>query len=95
MYAVCRELFPYMEAEDIPALLYMEAMEYARRAKLEKHPQRALSRTAGRTAVSFDDAERAIRSRDVEETVSLFAAFLRQQGAQELARRLLLLAAAT
>jgi hypothetical protein len=35
MYAVCRELLPYMEADDIPALLYMETMEYARRVMLE------------------------------------------------------------
>ncbi len=91
MYAVCRDLFPYMKAEDIPALLYMEAMEYARRAKLEKHPQRTLGQTAVRATILFDDAKRAIRSRDVDETASLFAAFLRQQGAQELGRRLLLL----
>jgi hypothetical protein len=95
MYAICRELLPYMEADDIPALLYMEAMEYARRAKLEKHPQPAVEQTAGRTADNkaalFSDAEEAIKSRDVDGTASLFAALLRQQGGQELARRLLLL----
>jgi hypothetical protein len=95
MYAVCRELLPYMEADDIPALLYMETMEYARRAKLEKHPQRPLARTAADAAVkavvTFGDIEGAIMSHDVDGTASLFAALLRQQGGQELARRLLLL----
>ena len=95
MYAICRELLPYMETDDIPALLFMETMEYARRTKLEKHPQPALGQTAGWTAdnraVLFSDAEQAIRARDVEGTASLFAALLRQQGGREFARRLLLL----
>ncbi len=42
MYGVCRDLLPYMEAEDILKLLYMETVEYARRAKLEKHPRSPL-----------------------------------------------------
>jgi hypothetical protein len=99
MYAVCRELLPYMEADDIPALLYMETMEYARRVKLEKRPQTALEQiqvgtiatTAVVTANLFGDVEQAITSHDVDGTASLFAAFLRQQDGQELARRLLLL----
>ena len=91
MYAICRELLPCMEAEDLPKLLYMETMEYARRAKLEKHPQPARTETADRTASLFSDAERAIGCHDVDETASLFASFLEQQGARELARRLLLL----
>jgi hypothetical protein len=95
MYAICRELLPYMEADDIPALLFMETMEYARRAKLEKRTQPALEQLAARTldnrAALFSDAEQAIKSRDVGTTAALFAALLRQQGGQELARRLLLL----
>jgi hypothetical protein len=90
MYAVCRELFSCMETGDIPGLLYMEAMEYARRAKLEKHAQPRLSRTAPEPTGLFEDALLAIRSRDVAVTASSFAAYLRQHGARELARRLLL-----
>lgn len=95
MYAICRELLPYIEADDIPALLYMETVEYARRPKLGKHLQPAPEQTAGRTvdnrAALFGDAEQAIKSRDVGTTAALFAALLRHQGGQEFARRLLLL----
>jgi hypothetical protein len=90
MYAVCREFRTYMQEEDIPGLLYMETIEYARRAKLERHLQTYGETKAG-TGVTFADVERAIRSRDLDETTLLLAAFLRQKGARKLASRLLLL----
>ena len=36
MYAINRELIPYLETKDIPPLIRLEVMEYARRPKLEK-----------------------------------------------------------
>ena len=91
MYAVCRDLFPYMEAEDVPRLLYMETAEYARRKKLDTHPPAHFDDTNGKASVPFAAVQEAIRSGDVDETASLFLTFLRQHGARELGRRLLLL----
>jgi len=87
MYAVCRDLRPYLEEDDIPALLYMESMEYARRTKLKMPPQGEFTHAR----IGFDDIEGAIRKKSVDEAALLFTAFLKKRGAPELARRLLLL----
>ncbi|HME41982.1 MAG TPA: hypothetical protein VKF36_02755 [Syntrophorhabdales bacterium] len=91
MYAICRELRPYMELEDIPGLLYMESMEYARRQKLELHLRPVPETEGDGASMPFSKIEEAIRSRDAQTAASCFAAYLRQHGARELARRLLLI----
>ena len=87
MYAVCRDLLPYLKPEDIPGLLYMEAMEYARRPKL---PQLARGPLPKRR-ISFEEVEGAIKENDREKTAILLTTFHEQEGAKVLARRLLLL----
>ncbi len=94
MYAICRDLLPYLKTDDIPALLYVETLEYARRKKLER-PRQGLEQAGETTSRSasalFHDVEQAIESQDPDRAASAFAVFLRQQGAKELARRILLL----
>ncbi len=90
MYAIIRDLRPYMETEDLPALLYLEAVEYARRKKLVLF-KRPSDDGSSITSTPFMQVEEAIRSGDVESTASCFAAYVRQHGARELARRLLLI----
>ena len=91
MYAICRELRPYMELEDIPGLLYMESIEYARRQKLELHLRPVPETEGDGASMPFSKIEEAIRSRDAQIAASYFAAYVRQHGARELARRLLLI----
>jgi len=89
MYAVCRDLRPYLASEDMAKLLYLEGAEYARRPKLEIYPGSPPEPRDGATL--FSHVQEAIRSRDVKSAALLFDAYLRQHGARELARRLLLL----
>jgi hypothetical protein len=87
MYAVNLELAAYLKNEELPALVLLEANEYARRPKMRALPKAG----APKSAVSFEAIESAIRKRDLEETAALMAAFYGQAGVEELARRLLLL----
>lgn len=87
MYHICRELTPYLNEEEIPALIHLEVIEYARRPKLERLPKADLLTSP----VSFKDIESAIRDRDWEKTTTLMATFCSRNGQPELARQLLLL----
>ena len=87
MYAVCRELMPYLSEGRTTALLSLEIREYAKRPKMEKIPR--VNRLPPR--VEFKDIETAIRANDPEKTAALMATFLNQASGAELARCLLLL----
>ena len=87
MYRIYRELIPYLNKDEIPALIRLEVTEYARRPKLEKLPKANLLTST----VSFSDVESAIREQDWEKATVLMATFYAQAGGTELARRLLLL----
>ncbi len=87
MYRIHRDFIPYLAKEDIPPLVHLEVMEYAKRPKLEKLPKgKPLT-----SPVSFEDVESAIHKRDMEKTALLMTTFSSQKGGKELARRLLLL----
>lgn len=87
MYSIYRDLIPYLNKEEIPALIRLEINEYARRPLMEKLP-RANPLTL---PVSFSDVESAIREQDWEKTTTLMATFYEQKGRKELSRRFLLL----
>jgi hypothetical protein len=87
MYAICRELIPYLDPGEAAALVRLELGEYARRPKLEKPHA---GKHAGST-VSFNEIEATVRADDREKTVALLSVFHAREGGKELARRLLLL----
>lgn len=87
MYGVLRDLLPYLMPEDIPGLLYMEAVEYARQTKLNELPKRS----PWSKRISFADIEGLIKKNDHYEAATAMGTFCEQEGAKELARRLLLL----
>ena len=87
MYSLCRDLIPYLEKEEVAALVLLEINEYAKRLLL-KLPS-ILSLPA--VPFSFTHVESALSRRDREEATLLMAAFASQKGRQELARRILLL----
>jgi hypothetical protein len=87
MYSICRDLAAYLKKEEIPALVELEINEYARKPLMDK-----LSRRDSLTSpVSFRDVESAIHEGDQEKTTVLMSTFFEQNGAEELARRFLLL----
>ncbi len=87
MYRICREFIPYLDKDEVPALVRLEVNEYAQRPKLEELPKAGLSGTA----LSFEDIEAAIGEGDWPKTSALMASFHSRQGGEEFARRLLLL----
>ena len=87
MYAICRELMPYLSEAKTRVFLSLEIREYARRPKMEKIPRVNLLPSR----IGFKDIETAIRANDPEKTAALMAIFLNQGSGAELARRLLLL----
>ena len=87
MYNICRDFAPYLSKEGISSLVYLELIEYARRAKLEE----LTPKPSPRSKVSIVDIEKSIAEKDREKTMLLLCAFLEQQGGDELLRRLLLL----
>jgi hypothetical protein len=87
MYAINRELMPYLQKDDVPPLIRLEVMEYTRRSKLEKIKKLGLLKHA----VRFTDIESAVGEQDKEKTATLMATFHAQSGEEELARRILLL----
>lgn len=87
MYHIYRELVPYLEKDEIPALIHLEVTEYGRRPKLEKLPKADLLTSS----VSVSEIESAIREQDWEKAAISMASFYAQEGGEELARRLLLL----
>jgi hypothetical protein len=87
MYAICRELVPYLKEDEIAALVHLEVTEYAKRPKLQKLPKAKLLNFP----VAFNDVEAAIEEQDREKTTILMATFLAQKGGAELARKLLIL----
>ncbi len=87
MHAICREFRPYLDTEDIPALLRLEVNEYARRAKLDE-----LSKPASfPSAVSFEDIKETIGKQEQGLTATRMAAFLEREGPESFAKRMLLL----
>jgi hypothetical protein len=87
LYAIGREIVPYLSEGKTGAFLSLEIREYARRPKMEKIPKGNRSPSA----VGFKDIEAAIRANDPEKTAALMATFLNQESGAEFARRLLLL----
>ena len=87
VYAIYRELAPYLSEGRTGAFLSLEIREYTRRPKMEKIPR------ANRlpSPVGFKDVETAIRANDPEKSAALMATFLNQESGAEFARRLLLL----
>ena len=90
LYRIYRELIPYLNKDEIPALIRLEITEYARRPKLEKLPKVNLLTST----VAFSNVESAIREQDWEKATVLMATFHAQAGGTDLARRLLLLGSA-
>ena len=87
MYRINRDFGPYLQEEEIPALVKLEINEYTRRAKREKIPKAPrLS-----SSVCFEDIETAIREGERAKAAALLNGFLEQKGGSELARKLLLL----
>ncbi len=89
MYRICREIIPYLEEDELSALIRLEVNEYARRAKRAEMPRVALPTRI--TPVDTKELEAAIAAQDPERTTVLMAAFLSQRGGIELARQILLL----
>ncbi len=87
MYAICRELAPYLKADEIAALVHLEVTEYAKRPKLQKLAKAKLLNLP----VAFKDVAAAIESQDREKTTILMATFQARKGGAALARELLLL----
>jgi hypothetical protein len=87
MYAIYRELMPYLSEAKTGAFLSLEIREYARRPKMEEIPR--VNRLPSR--IGFKDIEAAIRANDPAKTAALMATFLSQASGVEFARRLLLL----
>lgn len=87
MYAVIREFIPYLEKEDIPALVRIEIAEYARRPKLKVPAKPGV----GKKGITFSDIETAISYQDLELTANALKSFLEQEGAIGFSRNLLLL----
>ncbi len=85
MHGICRELAPYLSEEEIPALVRLEINEFARRPKREEIRRPAISSSA----IVFPEIENAVRAGDRERAAGLMDAFREQQGAAELARKLL------
>ncbi len=87
MYAIYRELMPYLSEGGARAFLSLEIREYARRPKMEKIPKvNRLPPHAG-----FKDIETAIQANDPEKTAALMTTFLNRKSGAEFARLLLLL----
>ncbi len=87
MYAINRELAAYLVDEDKAQLVKLEVEEYARRAKLE-----VTEKPAALPNISvFADVERTIADHGPAETTAAMAAFVKKEGREEFARRLLLL----
>lgn len=87
MYAICRELTPFLKKDEIPGLVHVEVVEYARRPKLEKIPKPHIPTTS----VTITDIESAIKEQDRQKTAALMYAFYAQEGGEEFSRRILLL----
>ncbi len=87
MYAISRELQPLLREEEVPELVRVEVIEYARRPKLRTVPKPGSTRTS----VPFADIESAIQEQDTQKTADLMSAFHSQKGGEEFCRRLLLL----
>lgn len=87
MYRIWRELSPYLPGDDLPGFVELEVVEYARRPKLPDLGRKGPLPCTG----SFEDMESAIRSKDLEKTVTLMAAMLCQVGQVAFARRLIML----
>ncbi|MDQ1279208.1 MAG: hypothetical protein QG670_468 [Thermoproteota archaeon] len=86
MYSICRQLFPYLEQDEIPSLVRLEIEEYARREKLESLP-----RSGTTIPVEFSEIKTAIKSQDVNHTAELFTSAYVSLGKTEFAKQLLLL----
>ncbi len=87
MYRIIRELASCLEHDEIPALIRLEIMEYARRPKLGQIPRPASSPSR----VTLSNIKSAILQQDIEGTAGLLSAFAAQEGEAELLRRMLLL----
>jgi len=87
MYAINRELVPYLEPEDVALLLRVEVEEYTWRDKLH-----LLAKPSSIPTVNdFTEVEKAIALGDVTATAIALNAFLKAAGPALLAKKLLLL----
>jgi len=87
MYAICRELAPYLQEDELAALVHLEVTEYARRPKLQKLPKAKIPDRP----VAFSDIRAAIKNQDREKAAILMAGYQARNGGQGLARKLLIL----
>jgi hypothetical protein len=87
MYGICRDLAPFLEAQEVSALVQIEINEYAKRPLVEPLPRPA----SLHEKVSFGEIESAIGAADREKAAALMSGFYDQKGPKELARRILLL----
>jgi len=87
MHAICRELIPFLRNDEISGLVHIEAVEYARRPKLEKIPKPDVPATS----VTITDIESAVKDQDQRRTAALMSALYEQEGGASFSRRLLLL----
>ncbi len=87
VHGIYRDFLPYLSEEDIPPLVALEINEYTQRPKAGEIPKTAHLHLN----VSFSDIEKAIHDEDKKLSADYMYAFLEQNGAAELARRMLLL----
>ena len=66
MFNICRDLFPYLETDEILNLVSLEIHEYARRPKMKRIVRSPNS--VPLPATQFSDIASAIRDRDVNRT---------------------------
>jgi hypothetical protein len=87
MYRVIRELIPYLEKDELPALVRLEVSEYARRPKGEPIARGELDESRD----AINDLQAAVKAGDREKAAVLMGSIYANAGSESLARKLLLL----
>lgn len=87
MYAIYRELAPRVEKTDIPALVRLEIVEYARRPKLKT----VFSGQPTPGSATFSELEAALQGRDPAKIAWTMQSYGAQHGLAELARKLIMI----
>lgn len=86
MYAINRELAPFLEPDDVAMLVRVEVEEYAQREKLP-----SLRQPLAIPAIyDFNQLEKPISSKDVEATAATLYAYMTRAGPTPLSRNLLI-----
>ena len=86
MYAINRELVPFLEPDDVAMLVRVEVEEYAQREKLPSFRKPSVLPTV----YDFSQLEKPIINKDVEATAATLYAYLTRAGPIPLASNLLI-----